>query len=64
MNARDDWRAFDGSRARWLAQMLTVHVNESLLWRDLLPAADDLRGIVARKLTRLREARPRLRSAR
>jgi predicted ATP-grasp superfamily ATP-dependent carboligase len=64
MNARDDWRAFDGPPARWLAEMLTVHVNESLLWRDPLPAADDVRGIVARKLARLREPRPRLGSAR
>jgi D-aspartate ligase len=64
MNARDDWRAFDGSHARWLAEMLTCHVNESLLWRDPLPAADDVRGIVARKLAKLREARPRLGSAR
>lgn len=64
MNARDDWRAFDGSHVRWLAEMLTCHVNESLLWRDPLPAADDVRGIVARKLAKLREARPRLGSAR
>jgi predicted ATP-grasp superfamily ATP-dependent carboligase len=64
INARDDWRAFDGSPARWLAEMLTVHVNESLLWRDPLPAADDLRGIVARKLAKLNETRPRFGSAR
>jgi predicted ATP-grasp superfamily ATP-dependent carboligase len=64
MNARDDWRAFDGSHARWVAEMLTVQVNESLLLRDPLPAIDDLRGIVGRKLAKLREARPRLGSAR
>jgi predicted ATP-grasp superfamily ATP-dependent carboligase len=57
MNARDDWRAFNGSYARWVGELLTVHVNESLFLRDPLPAVDDLRGIVGRKLAKVREAR-------
>jgi predicted ATP-grasp superfamily ATP-dependent carboligase/thioesterase domain-containing protein len=64
MNARDDWRAFDGSYARWIAEVLTVQVNESLLLRDPLPAVDELCGIVGRRFAKLYEARPRLGSAR
>jgi predicted ATP-grasp superfamily ATP-dependent carboligase len=63
-NAHDDWRAFEGSAARWIAEMATVEVNESFLLRDPLPGLDDLRGIVRRKLVKLLEAGARLRSAR
>jgi predicted ATP-grasp superfamily ATP-dependent carboligase/thioesterase domain-containing protein len=64
VNARDDWRAYEGSSARWLAEVLTAEVNESFLLRDPLPALDDVLGILHRKLLTLREARPYLRSAR
>jgi D-aspartate ligase len=64
VNARDDWRAYEGSSARWLAEILTAEVNESFLLRDPLPAVDDAFGILHRKLVTLREARPYLRSAR
>jgi predicted ATP-grasp superfamily ATP-dependent carboligase/thioesterase domain-containing protein len=64
INARDDWRAYQGSTTRWLAEVLTAQVNESFLLRDPLPALDDMLGILQRKLALLREARPYLRSAR
>lgn len=64
VNAHDDWRAYEGSFARWLAEMLVVDVNESLFLRDPLPGVDDALGIVQRKLLKLREARPRFRPAR
>ena len=64
VNARDDWRAYKGSPARWLAEILTAQINESFLLRDPLPAVDDAFGILHRKLVTLREARPHLRSAR
>jgi predicted ATP-grasp superfamily ATP-dependent carboligase len=64
VNAHDDWRAYEGSSARWLAEMLTAQINESFLLRDPLPALDDVFGILHRKLATLREARPYLRSAR
>jgi predicted ATP-grasp superfamily ATP-dependent carboligase len=63
-SAHDDWRAFEGSSLRWLAEMLTVDVNESFLARDPYPALDDVLGILRRKLATLRDARPHLRSAR
>jgi predicted ATP-grasp superfamily ATP-dependent carboligase len=64
VNAHDDWRAYEGSTARWLAEILAAEVNESLLLCDPLPALDDVFGILHRKLATLREARPYLRSAR
>jgi predicted ATP-grasp superfamily ATP-dependent carboligase len=64
INARDDWRAYRGSPARWLAEVLGARVNESFLLRDPLPALDDVLGVLQRKLATLREARPYLRSAR
>jgi D-aspartate ligase len=64
VNARDDWRAYEGSFARWLGEMLMVDVNESFLLRDPLPGVDDLLGIVHRKWLKLREARPRFGPAR
>lgn len=63
-NSRDDWRAYEGPIARWLAEMLTVDVDESFTLRDPLPGLDDLPGILHRRLTRLLEARPRFRPAR
>jgi predicted ATP-grasp superfamily ATP-dependent carboligase/thioesterase domain-containing protein len=63
-NARDDWRAYEGSLLRWLAEMLTVQVNESFMLRDPLPGLDDLPGILHRRLIKLLEARPRFRPAR
>ena len=41
VNARDDWRAYQGSPARWLAEILTADVNESFMLRDPLPGLDD-----------------------
>ena len=64
VNAHDDWRAYQGSSARWLAGVLTADINESFLVGDPLPALDDALGILHRKLATLREARPYLRSAR
>jgi len=64
VNAQEDWRAFEGSPVRWLAEMLSVDVNESFMLRDPLPGLDALVGILHRKLVRLLEARPRFRSAR
>lgn len=71
VSAREDARVFKEYRAagelsflRWLTEMLTVDVNESFLLRDPLPGLDDLRGILHRKLVKLREARPRFRPAR
>jgi predicted ATP-grasp superfamily ATP-dependent carboligase/thioesterase domain-containing protein len=64
INAHDDWRAYEGSSARWLAEVLTAQVNESFMLRDPLPAVDDVFGILQRKLVTFREARPYLRSAR
>ena len=64
VDAHADWRAFEGSPARWLAEMLAADVNESFMLRDPLPALDDVLGILHRKLLTLREARPHLRSAR
>jgi D-aspartate ligase len=64
VNARDDWRAYDASTVRWLAEILTADINESFLLVDPLPAVDDVLGILHRKLLMLREARPHLRSAR
>jgi D-aspartate ligase len=64
VNARDDWRAYEGSTARWLAEILTAQVNESFMLRDPLPGLDDVFGILHRKLATLREARSYLRSAR
>jgi predicted ATP-grasp superfamily ATP-dependent carboligase len=64
INARDDWRAYQGSPARWLAEVLTAQINESFLVRDPLPALDDALGILHRKLATLREARSDLRPAR
>jgi D-aspartate ligase len=64
VNAHEDWRAFEGSSARWLAEMLAADVNESFMLRDPLPGLDDLLGILHRKLVKLLEARPRFRPAR
>ena len=64
VDAHADWRAFEGSRARWLAEMLSADVNESFMLRDPLPAFDAVFGILQRKLLTLREACPHLRSAR
>ena len=64
VDAHADWRAFEGSHARWLAEMLSADVNESFMLCDPLPALDDIFGILHRKLLTLREARPHLRSAR
>ncbi len=64
VDAHADWRAFEGSSARWLAEMLSADVNESFMLRDPLPALDDVLGMLQRKLLPLREARPHLRSAR
>jgi predicted ATP-grasp superfamily ATP-dependent carboligase/thioesterase domain-containing protein len=64
VSAHDDWRVLEGSRLRWLGEILMADVNESFLLRDPLPAVDDLLGIVHRKLLKLREARPRFRPAR
>ena len=64
VDAHADWRAFEGSSARWLAEMLRAEVNESFMLRDPLPALDDVLGILQRKLLMLREARSYLRSAR
>jgi D-aspartate ligase len=63
-NARDDWRAHQGSSLRWLAEMLTVQVNESFMLRDPLPGLDQLPAMLQRKLVKLLEARPRFRPAR
>ena len=64
VNARDDWRAYQGSPARWLAEILTAQVNESFMLRDPLPGLDDLAGILHRRFIKLLEARPRFRPAR
>jgi predicted ATP-grasp superfamily ATP-dependent carboligase/thioesterase domain-containing protein len=64
VDAHADWRAFEGSWPRWLAEMLTVDVNESFMLRDPLPALDDFLGILHRKFFKLLEARPRFRPAR
>jgi predicted ATP-grasp superfamily ATP-dependent carboligase len=64
INAHEDWHAFEGSSARWLAEVLTAHVNESFMLRDPLPGLHDLLGILHRKLNKLLEARPRFRPAR
>jgi D-aspartate ligase len=64
VNARDDWRAYEGSPARWLAEILAAEVNESFLLRDPLPAVEDVLGILYRKLLALRDARPYLGPAR
>jgi predicted ATP-grasp superfamily ATP-dependent carboligase len=53
VNAHADWQAFEGSYARWLAEMLRADVNESFMLRDPLPALDDVFGILHRKLVRL-----------
>jgi predicted ATP-grasp superfamily ATP-dependent carboligase len=64
VDAHADWQAFEGSHARWLAEMLTADVNESFMLRDPLPGLDDLLGVLQRKLVTLREARSRFRPAR
>jgi len=64
VDARADWRTFEGSWPRWLAEMLSVEVNESFMLRDPLPALDDLLGIMHRKFFKLLETRPRFRPAR
>lgn len=64
VNAHDDWRAYEGSPARWLAEILTAEVNESFMLRDPLPGMDDLIEVLHRKLFKPREARPRFRPAR
>ena len=64
VNARDDWRTYEGSSARWLAEILCAQVNESFMLRDPLPGLDELPGILHRRLIKLLEARPRFRPAR
>lgn len=60
VSLRDDVRvvkeyraAGELSVARWLAQMATVTINESLLFRDPLPGLAGLGGILRRKVGRL-----------
>ncbi len=57
-----DYRAAgELSRASWLAQLLTVEVNEGFSWRDPMPGLVSLRGRVRQKLAKWlgrRENRP------
>jgi hypothetical protein len=60
--AAEDYRAAgELSRLGWLAQLLTVDVNEGFSWRDPMPGLVSLRGRVSRKLAKWmghRENRP------